>query len=194
MRFGGEGVLMKRWCLVSLFLSFILLGPPRGYTNTIIEICEEKGIFPVRASITVIKAKRKLFFYLDERFIKTYPVVLGQNPNGQKVYEGDNCTPEGIFRVVSKRIHEKWSRFILLDYPTWEDAKRHQKACFEGLIPLRGDRCVGLGGAIGIHGNHSEDLNRAGIDWTNGCISLLNRDVEEFFPYLEEGDLVFIFP
>ena len=61
-------------------------------------------------------------------------------------------------------------------------------------VMVWGVAVLGLGGAIGIHGTHSEDLNRAGIDWTHGCISLLNRDVEEFFPYLEEGDLVFIFP
>ena len=183
----------RRFFIV-LFFSLIALGSPHGYSKSIGEICAEKGIVPSQASIVVIKAKRKLFFYLDEKFVKTYPVVFGRNYSKQKLYEGDQCTPEGVFRVVSKWVHEKWSRFILLNYPTWDDVKRHQKACSEGLIPLREGRCVGLGGGIGIHGTHSEVLNWAKIDWTDGCISLFNRDIEELFPYLEKGALVFIFP
>ena len=187
-------MLRKGPLFILLFIPLIVLGSPHGYTKSIGEICEEKGILPSQASIVVIKAKRKLFLYLDERFVKTYPVVFGKNPNEQKLYEGDKCTPEGIFRVVSKRFHEEWSRFVLLDYPTWDDVERHKEACAKGLIPLREGRCIGLGGGIGIHGTYSEALNRSKIDWTDGCISLFNRDIEEFFPYLEKGNLVFIFP
>jgi murein L,D-transpeptidase YafK len=125
--------------------------------------------------------------------VKAYPVVFGKNPNGQKLYEGDNCTPEGVFRIVSKWAHEKWSRFILLDYPTRDDVIRHQQACSDGLIPLRDGGCLGLGGGIGIHGTYSDAMNGADIDWTNGCISLLNHHIEELFPYVEAGNLVFIF-
>lgn len=194
LRFARKGIVKGGPFFIVLFFSLMLLGSPYGYTKSVGEICEEKGIFPSRASIVVIKAKRKLFFYLDEKFVKTYAVVFGQSPDKQKLYEGDKSTPEGIFRVVSKRFHDEWSRFILLNYPTRDDAKRHEEACAQGLIPLREGRCIGLGGGIGIHGTHSEALNRAKIDWTDGCISLFNRDIEEFFPYLERGDLVFIFP
>lgn len=194
VRSARKAILKKGPIFVALFFSLIAFGSPYGYTKSVGEICEEKGIFPSRASIVVIKAKRKLFFYLDEKFVKTYPVVFGENSQKQKLYEGDKCTPEGIFRVVSKRFHEEWSRFILLNYPTWDDVKRHEEACAKGLIPLRESRCIGLGGGIGIHGTHAEALNRAKIDWTDGCISLFNRDIEELFPYLERGDPVFIFP
>jgi len=180
--------------LIVLFLFVIVIGSSDACAGSIGEICEEKGINPCRVSIVVMKAKRKLFFYLDGRFVKTYPVVFGKNPRQQKLYEGDNCTPEGIFRVVSKRVHEEWSRFILLNYPTWDDVKRHRRACAEGLIPLNGEHCAELGGGIGIHGTYSEALNRAKVDWTEGCISLFNGDIEEFFPYVEHGALVFIFP
>jgi murein L,D-transpeptidase YafK len=179
---------------IVLFFLLVALGPSNAYSKSIDEICEEKGINPCRSSIVVVKAKRKLFLYLEGKFVKAYPVVVGKNPHEQKLYEGDCCTPEGVFRVVSKCVHEKWSRFILLNYPTWDDVKRHRKACAEGLIPLNGDSCVGVGGDIGIHGTHSEALNRSRVDWTDGCISLLNPDIEEFFPYVERGDLVFILP
>jgi murein L,D-transpeptidase YafK len=179
---------------VVLFLLVITLCSSDGDAKSIVEICVERGIYPFRASIVVVKAKRKLFFYLNGKFVKAYPVVFGKNPHGQKLYEGDNCTPEGVFRVVCTWVHEKWSRFILLNYPTWDDVRRHHKACSEGLIPLKEGICIGLGGGIGIHGTYSEALNRSQIDWTEGCVSLVNRDIEEFFPYLEEGDLVFILP
>lgn len=193
VRSARQTMLRRGRFFIVLFFSLITLVPPYGYAKSIIEICEEKGICTSQASIVVIKAKRKLFFYLDGEFVKTYPVVFGKNPHKQKLYEGDNCTPEGVFRVVSKNVHEEWSRFILLNYPTWDDVQRHREACSQGLIPLRGGGCIGLGGGIGIHGTHSEALNHSKIDWTEGCISLLNRDIEEFFPYIERGTLVFIF-
>ncbi len=177
-----------------LFFFLIAFNPSDTYAKSIGQICEERGTTPRRASIVVMKGKRKLFFYLDGEFVKTYPVVFGKNPQEQKLYEGDNCTPEGVFEVVLKRADERWSRFILLNYPTWGDVKRHSRACAEGLIPLVGDRCIGLGGGIGIHGTHSEELNRSKIDWTDGCVSLFNKDIEELFPYVEQGDLVFIVP
>jgi murein L,D-transpeptidase YafK len=193
-RSARKAMLRRGRTFIALFFFLITLGPPYGYAKSIGEICEEKGIRASWASIVVIKAKRKLFFYLDGEFVKTYPVVFGKNPHKQKLYEGDNCTPEGIFRVVSKTVHEEWSRFILLNYPTWDDVQRYREACSQGLIPLRGGSCIGLGGGIGIHGTHSEALNRSMIDWTEGCISLLNRDIEELFPYVERGTLVFIQP
>ncbi len=194
VRFARTGMVKKGLFSIVLSCFLIVLGSPCGHTKSIGEICEEKGILPSRASIVVMKEKRKLFFYLDEQFVKTYPVVFGKYFNRQKLYEGDQSTPEGIFRVVAKRFHDEWSRFILLNYPTWDDVRRHQEACAQGLIPLKEDRCIGLGGGIGIHGTREEALNRAKIDWTDGCISLFNRDIEELFPYLERGDLVFIFP
>ena len=180
---------------VVLFSFLIAFGSSDAYAKSIYEICQEREISPWRASsIVVMKSKRTLFFYLDGKFVKSYPVVFGKNPQGQKLYEGDNCTPEGVFRVVSKRFHEEWARFILLNYPTWDDVQRHREACAEGLLPLTEDGCTGLGGGIGIHGTYSEAVNRAKIDWTEGCISLFNGDIEEFFPYVAKGALVFIFP
>jgi murein L,D-transpeptidase YafK len=194
VRFKAMGIFMGAGLVITPVLVLSGFAQPLDEAKSIVEICVQKGIFPVQASIIVLKERRKLFFYLDDRFVKVYPVVFGKNPNGQKRYEGDNCTPEGVFRIVSKRAHEKWSRFILLDYPTRDDVIRHQKACSDGLIPLRDGGCLGLGGGIGIHGTHSEAMNGADIDWTNGCISLLNHHIEELFPYVEAGNFVFIFP
>ena len=34
--------------------------------------------------------------------------------------EGDRKTPEGTFRILDKRPHQKWHKIMMLDYPTQE--------------------------------------------------------------------------
>ena len=50
----------------------------------------------------------------------------------------------------------------------------------------------GIGGAIGIHGTEDESLNRRGINWTEGCVSLFNHDVEELYDLVPIGTRVVI--
>jgi murein L,D-transpeptidase YafK len=76
-------------------------------------------IAPVR--IVVDKSNYELYVYDAQGWYATYPVVFGNKSLADKKMEGDRNTPEGTFRVVSKRVHEKWSRFMGLDYPTKED-------------------------------------------------------------------------
>ena len=38
------------------------------------------------------------------------PVVFGNKDLGDKLMEGDKRTPEGNFKIISKRPHEKWHR------------------------------------------------------------------------------------
>ena len=49
-----------------------------------------------------------------------------------------------------------------------------------------------LGGAVGIHGSDREAFNRAKINWTLGCISLLNADLKELEKMVSLGTLVYI--
>jgi lipoprotein-anchoring transpeptidase ErfK/SrfK len=61
-----------------------------------------------------------------------------------------------------------------------------------GDIPTRGDDYAGVGGAIGIHGTDRPTLNAKNVDWTLGCISLQNRDMDELASLVPEGTLVWI--
>jgi murein L,D-transpeptidase YafK len=177
--------------LLPIFISFlILVHPVMG--ASIKEICDARSISPKNASIIIIKSKYRLFFYLNGKYVKRYPIVLGKNPKDPKLYEGDNCTPEGIYRVKTKSKHDRWSKFILLDYPSQDDLDRYEMALKHGQIPKNNGHYAGVGGAIGIHGTYSEPLNLRGNNWTLGCISLLNGDIDEIFPYVEKGTLVYI--
>src|SRR5204862_1271500 len=54
----------------------------------------------------VDKSERRFGVYVSDTLLKTYPGVLGENPVGDKVMQGDRKTPEGTFGFRSKRMHD----------------------------------------------------------------------------------------
>jgi murein L,D-transpeptidase YafK len=46
--------------------------------------------------LVVHKLRRKLTIYQGVTPLKTYPVVLGNDPYNDKMCQGDTCTPEGV--------------------------------------------------------------------------------------------------
>ncbi len=138
--------------------------------------------------ILVSKGSRKLTLYQGIHPVKTYPVVLGGNPVADKLCQGDQCTPEGIYRVVTKFDHPKWHKFILLDYPNTRNWLRFAEAKKRGRISPTAD----IGGEIGIHGTEDDLKNLRGENWTLGCVSLLNKHVEEIYPLVSHDTLVVI--
>ncbi|MBI5586318.1 MAG: L,D-transpeptidase family protein, partial [Deltaproteobacteria bacterium] len=84
--------------------------------------------------IVVKKGKRKLHLYRDCQLFKTFPVDLGENPQGPKLYQGDNRTPEGLYRIVEKkdRGKTKYHLALLLDYPNLRDRSRYDSALKTG--------------------------------------------------------------
>ncbi len=136
--------------------------------------------------VVVRRSCRTLSVYRRGDWVRTYrDVAFGRNP-GEKLVEGDRRTPGGLYRMVGRRHHPRWSRFILLDYPNVRDLEVHGAARASGSI----DR--GPGSQIGIHGSDEPILNRGGVDWTYGCISLLNEDVRELYEMVPPGTLVLI--
>jgi len=115
-------------------------------------------------------------------------VVLGQNPRPDKLCQGDLCTPEGVYHVVSKFDHPRWDKFILLDYPNMENWIKFARAKNKGVLPPTAQ----IGGEIGIHGTHDPSLNLRKEDWTLGCVSLLNQHIEEIYPMVDSNTLVYI--
>lgn len=135
--------------------------------------------------IVVTKSEYQLSVYSNSIFLKSYPVVFGPNPEDDKLKRGDGCTPEGIFKVKSKYPHKSWSKFIWIDYPNADSWRKHKKAKAEGLIPPKAD----VGGNIGIHGvpkggDYAIDYMQ---NWTLGCISMKNKDVDELYPFIHSS-------
>jgi murein L,D-transpeptidase YafK len=138
--------------------------------------------------LIVKKMDRRLTVYKGLTPLKTYPVVLGGNPRPDKLCQGDLCTPEGVYHVVSKFDHPRWDKFILLDYPNNQNWAKFGRAKDSGKLP----ETAKIGGDIGIHGTHDPSMNLRKEDWTLGCVSLLNKHIEEIYPLVDDDTLVYI--
>ena len=57
--------------------------------------------------IVVHKLSRKLTFYQGLTPLKTYSVVLGNDPYNDKLCQGDTCTPEGVYHIRAKYPHSQ---------------------------------------------------------------------------------------
>ncbi len=144
-----------------------------------------------QAFVLVDKSCGTVNLYKYGHLIKTYPAVFGRKP-GKKSHEGDLRTPSGLYTIIDKGQHPRWSRFLYLSYPNEHDQILYWKNLAEGKIPKRSAGYPGLGGAIGIHGTDNEAFNRAKINWTLGCISLFNKDVQELYNLITVGTWVYI--
>ena len=138
--------------------------------------------------LVVKKMDRRLTVYQGLKPLKTYPVVLGGNPRPDKLCQGDLCTPEGVYHVVSKYNHPRWDKFILLDYPNKQNWVKFGRAKSAGQLP----EMAQIGGDIGIHGTEDSSRNLQREDWTLGCVSLLNKHIEEIYPLVNDDTLVVI--
>ncbi len=141
-------------------------------------------------TIVVTKHNYELAVYDSQGWLVTYPVVFGSRDLGDKMMAGDRETPEGTFTIISKRYHEKWDRFLLLDYPTAESYAKFNERKAEGLIPQNAE----IGGGIGIHGTwpHEGYAIDQYQEWTNGCISMKDHDVEELYSMIPLGTRIVI--
>lgn len=141
-------------------------------------------------SIIIDKKKYELSVYDAEGWYATYPVVFGNNSLEDKKMEGDRNTPEGAFKINSKRAHEKWSKFMGLDYPTKESLEKFNQRKQKGEVPS----WAKPGGSIGIHGTWpGEDFVVDKYNnWTLGCISMKRHDVQDLYSYVPVGTPVTI--
>lgn len=140
--------------------------------------------------IVIDKRKYELSVYDAKGWYATYPVVFGNRSLEDKKMEGDRNTPEGSFQINSKRVHDKWYRFMGINYPTAESLEKFNRRKQRGEIPA----WAKPGGAIGIHGTWAgEDYVIDRYDnWTLGCISMKRADVQDLYSYVPVGTPVTI--
>jgi hypothetical protein len=99
-----------------------------------------------KISILVEKSVYRLTVFYDLKPLKSYAVVFGENPSGDKFSQGDQKTPEGILQIRDLYPHPEWSKFIWLDYPNPQSWRKHFRAKFTGEIGL----FASIGGEIGM--------------------------------------------
>jgi len=141
-------------------------------------------------SIIIDKSDYELSVYDSKGWYATYPVVFGNNSLDDKKVAGDKNTPEGSFRIANKRVHEKWDRYMGIDYPTQESWDKFNQRKQRGEIPTNAN----IGGGIGIHGTwpHEDFVIDKYKNWTLGCVSMKCGDVEEIYNFTPIGTKVTI--
>jgi len=136
--------------------------------------------------VLVRKSTKELTLFSGSRRIKTYKIALGKNPDGHKVIEGDKRTPEGSYFIDARNENSKYHLALHISYP---DAIDDMKARSLGSSP---------GGGIMIHGTGDEyewmGKLHASINWTDGCIAVTNKEIEEIWQLVPDGTRIEIMP
>lgn len=129
--------------------------------------------------VVVLKGARNLMLLDEGKVLKTYSIVLGESPRGHKEREGDERTPEGLYKIDYRNSRSVAHLSLHISYPNDQDKAR---AKAKGVSP---------GGAIMIHGM----LNGYGwigplhrlFDWTDGCIAVTNGEMDEIWRAVPNG-------
>ncbi|HET8573376.1 MAG TPA: L,D-transpeptidase [Edaphocola sp.] len=140
--------------------------------------------------VYIDKANYLLAVIYKRRRIRQYRAVFGPDRLPDKMTEGDRKTPEGWFKIVSKKYDSRWQRFLLLNYPNDSSYARFYRRKRDGEISQN----ARIGGSIGIHGTYPTGAGMVdlGIGWTDGCISLKPRDIEDLYKLVWPGTRVYI--
>jgi murein L,D-transpeptidase YafK len=141
--------------------------------------CAQKSKFrsyygPEVTQVVVNKGDREMFLLHHRKVLKRYEVDLGFAPERHKNFEGDGRTPEGEYVIDRRNPNSSFHLSLGISYPNEADIA-YAKAF--GKSP---------GGDIFIHGEPNA-LAVFGPDWTAGCISVKNREMEDVYAMVRTG-------
>ena len=147
--------------LTSIFVAFTLLCWPLLLVSA--------NDFPLADKVLVEKGNRKLHLLVNGVAFRTYDIALGVVPVGDKEREGDQKTPEGVYKMDKRNPESDYFLSIHISYPSNQERAVARK---DGVNP---------GGQIMIHGQPNAPTYSAAYyrkeDWTNGCIAVSNSDM-----------------
>lgn len=136
--------------------------------------------------VTVDKSKRRLYIVENDQVIHEFRIALGKRPIGHKVYEGDQRTPEGSYKLEHVMEDSQFYRSIHISYPNQDD--------IANAVRLK----VNPGGNIKIHGQKNGEVKPSqfvqSFDWTDGCIALSNEDMDQLLALVTPGTPIEILP
>tara|TARA_R110002167_G_scaffold70472_1_gene198879 strand:+ start:388 stop:861 length:474 start_codon:yes stop_codon:yes gene_type:complete len=129
--------------------------------------------------VRVDKSENKMYLLDGDKVIQEYHVSFGENPEGHKVQEGDERTPEGTYTLDYKKEDSSFYRAMHISYPNQVDLDNAKR------------KGVSAGGFIMVHGQKNWlgwlSTITQNFNWTNGCIALTNSEMDEFMALVKVG-------
>lgn len=141
-----------------------------------------------------------------QKVLRTYEdIAIGRGGPTRDKRRLDGKTPLGEFHISRINNDSHFHRFFGFDYPRLDHAERALKkgyldaddylairqAIRAGRVPPQN---TALGGHLGIHGIGAGDLEvHRDFNWTNGCIALTNREIDELAQWLDLGVRVVVY-
>lgn len=137
-----------------------------GLPSTAITAGQTLKVIQGPVHLEIVKSRYELRAWLDEVCLRVYPVAIGVN----------NSTPQGTFIVKNK-----------IRNPPYQPQHKTRAEFRDAGAPDNplGSRWIDLGNHYGIHGTIEPES--IGHDVSEGCIRLLNKDVEELFDLVVVG-------
>ena len=129
---------------------------------------------PEITHVVVDKRGRRMFLLHENRLLAHYRVDLGFAPEGHKRFEGDGRTPEGRYVIDRRNPNSAYHLSLGISYPNQAD------------IAYARDHGLSPGGDIFIHGEATA-FGFLEPDWTAGCISVKNREIEDIYAMVRNG-------
>lgn len=160
----------------------------RLFFGTVLLLVGTTNLYAVTKAdrIIVHKSTRVMELMHADQVIKTYKIALGGNPVGPKERQGDHRTPEGSYVIDRRNVHSKFHRSLHISYPNARDREHARQL---GVSP---------GGDIFIHGlpNGYGWIGAAHLakDWTDGCIAVTDKEIDEIWDLVDNGTPVEIKP
>lgn len=158
---------------VMLAINSIVAAQEENTNNTIGSIdkateikIDEKPV--VNRWILINVPARALRLYENDKCVAMYPVGVGTV---------NTKTPVGYYKVVEKIVN-----------PTWIDPQDTSVVIPSGEDNPLGYRWIGIGGNYGIHGTNKPES--VGKYVSNGCVRMVETDVEKVFDKVEIGTQV----
>ena len=163
-----------------VLLTIVFSGP--GYSES-----KSARLIALKADrVVVLKTQRTLVLMRGVRVLRIFRIALGRYPKGRKAQKGDAKTPEGTYILDLKLRDSAFYRAIRISYPNQRDITY---ALAQGNDP---------GGKIMIHGlPNTMSADRVGhptLDWTQGCIAVTNREMDEIWRMVDAGTPIEIYP
>ena len=139
---------------------------------------------PPVTQIVVNKGARQMFLLSGSSVLKSYRFGLGWAPVGDKFFEGDGRTPEGNYFIDRRNPNSEYHLSLGVSYPDPTDVAA---AATVGRS---------AGSDIFIHGRGREGRAKVGSkwDWTAGCITVSDSEMEDIYAMVREGTPIQINP